>query len=61
MREPAPTVDMVPTLVDNSILSGGKFADSGYVSICDRSKVNLYDGQSVKVTVYKEAVLKGRR
>ena len=31
MCEPKRTVDMVPALVDNSLLSGGKFSDSGYV------------------------------
>ena len=52
---------MVPAIADNSLLSGGKSADSGYVSICDGSEVNLYDGQSVEITVSKEAVLKGWR
>ena len=52
-------VDMVPALADNSLLSGGKFADTGYVFICDGSKVNMYDGQSFKITVSEEAVLKG--
>ena len=59
MREPECTVDMVPALADNSLLSGGKLADAGCVSICDRSEVNLYDGQSVKINVSEEAVLKG--
>ena len=58
-REPGRTVDMVPALADNSLLSGGKFSDAGYMSICDRSEVNFYDRQSVKITVSEEAVLKG--
>ena len=61
MRKPAHTVDMVPALADNSLISGGKFADAGYVSICDGSKVNLYDRHSVKITVSEEAVPKGCR
>ena len=61
MRKPAHTVDMFPGLADNSLLSGGKFADAGCVSICDRSKVNLYGGQPVKITVSKGKVLKGWR
>ena len=59
--ESAHTVDMVPVLVDNSLLSGGKFADAGYRSICDRSKVKFYFGQSVKIPVPEEAVVKGWR
>ena len=55
------TVVMVPALADNSLLSGGKFSDAGYASICDRSEVNLYDKQSVNITVSEEAVLKGWR
>ena len=51
VRKPTNTVDVVPALADNSLLSGGKFSDAGYVSVCDGSKVNLYDGQSVKITV----------
>ena len=52
-------VDMVPTLAENSLLRGGTCSDAGYVYICDGSKVNLYDGRSVKITASKEAVLKG--
>ena len=61
MCKPARTVDMVPALADNSLLSGGKFSDAGVVSICDRSKVNLYYGRTVKITVSEEAVLNGLR
>ena len=50
---------MVPAISDNSLLRRVKFADAGYVSICDGNEVNLYDEQSVKITVSEEAVLKG--
>ena len=60
VREPARTVDMVPALADNSLLSGGKFANAGYVSICDGSEVSFYDRKSFKITVSEETVLKGR-
>ena len=33
--EPARTVDMVPALADQSLLSSGKFTEAGYISICD--------------------------
>ena len=49
---------MISALGENFLLSGGKFSDAGYVSTCDRSEVNLYDRQSVKITVDEEAVPK---
>ena len=39
--EPARIVDMVPALKDNSLLSGGKFDQAGYVAVCDDEKVSL--------------------
>merc|ERR1712051_96079 len=61
IREPARTVDIVPALGRNSLLSGGKFAEAGYVSICDDKEVNIYDGRTAKIVVSEEAVLKGWR
>ena len=57
VREPAQTVDMVPDLANQSLLSGGKFAEAGYVSICDGNKVNIYYGRTAKITVSEAAVL----
>ena len=61
VRKPARTVNIVPGLADQSLLSGGKFSKAGYVSICDNTEVNIYDGRTVKITVSEEAVLKGWR
>ena len=33
VREPVRTVDMVPALANQSLLSGSKFAEAGYISI----------------------------
>ena len=33
--------------------------ESGYLSVCDRDKVNIYDGITATITVSEEAVLKG--
>ena len=33
VREPARTVDMVPDLKNNSLLSTSKFADAGYITV----------------------------
>ena len=61
IREPAHTVDMVPALKDNSLLSGGKFSQAGYEAVCDDKKVSFYDGKTAKITVSEEAVLTGWR
>ena len=55
------TVDIFPALSDQSLLSGNKFVEAGYVSTCDDSEVNIYDGRTVKIVVSEEAVLKGWR
>ena len=57
--EPARTVDIVPALADQSLLSGNKFAEAGYVSICYDTEVNIYDEHTVKIVVSEAAVLKG--
>ena len=61
VREPACTVDMVPALVDQSLLSGGKFAKAGYISICDGEEVNIYDGRTAQIEVSEASVLRGWR
>ena len=50
---------MVPALANQSLLSGNKFAQADYVTICDNKEVNIYDGQTAKIVVPEEAVLKG--
>ena len=50
---------MVPALADQSLLSGSKFADAGYISICDDKKVNIHDGRTARIIVSEAAVLKG--
>jgi hypothetical protein len=42
--KPARTVNIVPALKGNSLLSGGKFAKAGYISICNGEDVNIYNG-----------------
>ena len=59
MRELARTVNIVPSLSNQSLLIGGKFAEAGYVSVCDKYEVNIYDWQTATITVSEEAVLKG--
>ena len=52
---------MVRSIRAQSVISGGKFADAGYISICDRDEVNLYDKRTDKIVVSEEAFLKGWR
>ena len=61
VREPERTVDIVPGLADQSLISGEKFSKAGNVSICDDEEVNIYDGRTVKIIVSEEAVLTGWR
>ena len=58
---PAHTINMVLTLANQSLLSGGKKSEAGYVFVCDGDEVNIYDGQTAKITVSKKAALKGWR
>ena len=50
---------MVPSLSDQSLLSGNKFAQAGYVTIYDNQEVNIYDGRTAKIIVSEKAFLKG--
>jgi hypothetical protein len=60
VRAPARDVNIVPSLVENSLLSTSKFADAGYTAIYDENKVNFYNTKTTKITVSaEEAVLKG--
>ena len=46
-------------MANQLLLVGGKFVVSGYVSVCDGYKVNIYDGHTAKITVSDKAVIKG--
>ena len=58
IREPARTVDMVPALAGQSLLSGAKFAEAGYILVCNGNEVNLYYSRTARIVVSEEAVLK---
>ena len=61
LREEACTVHIVLALAHQSLLSGGQFTDSGYISICDGDEVNIYDEKTANITVSEKTVLKGWR
>ena len=52
---------MVPSLANQTLLSGGKSAEDGYVSVCDGDKVNIYYGRTATITVSDATVLKELR
>jgi len=49
LREPARTVDMVPDLKHNSLISASKFADANYITLLMPTEVLLYDGEGLKL------------
>ena len=49
-------VDIVPTL-DQTLLSGSKFADAGYTVVYDKAEVNFYNANTIHIT--EKAVLMG--
>ena len=59
IQEPERTVNMVPALANQSLLSGGKFVEARYVSVCDGEEVNIYDGHTAKIIVSEKSVLAG--
>ena len=59
--EPARTVDMVPQLQHNSLISGVKFAEANYVTILTPDEVLVFDGEDLKLQINKDAVLRGWR
>jgi hypothetical protein len=54
VRAPARDVNIVPSLVGNSLLSTSKFTDAGYTAIYDENEVNFYDSKTTKITVSAE-------
>ena len=52
---------MVPSLANQSLLSGNDYYEAGYIYICDGEEVNTYDGCNAKFVVSEAAVLKGWR
>ena len=55
--EPAKTVDMVPELKHNSLISGYKFADANYITVLTPTDVLIYDGNNIHISVSNESIL----
>ena len=52
-------MDIVPDLAQDSLISGPKFAEAGYVKLLTPEELLVFDGEDLKITVSKEAVLRG--
>jgi hypothetical protein len=61
VRKPARSVNIVPALVENSLLSTNKFVEAGYTAIYDAKEVNFYDARTTKIVVSEAAILRGWR
>ena len=61
VRGPAKTVDMVPQLQHNSLISGGKFADANYITVLTTTEVLIYDGNYTHISVSNKPILNGWR
>ena len=59
LRDPARDVHIVPILQHVSLLDTSKMADANCIAIYDNDEVNFYDGNTVKIEVSEEAVLRG--
>jgi hypothetical protein len=59
VRKPARSVNIVPALVENSLLSTNKFVEAGYTVIYDAKEVNFYNARTTKIVVSEAAILKG--
>ena len=59
LREPVISVDMVPGIRNETLISTSKFADTNYFSIFDKEEVTIYDANMTKITVSCSSILKG--
>ncbi len=61
VHELARSVNIVPALMENSLLSTNKFVEADHTVIYDAKEVNFYDARTTKIVVSKAAILKGWR
>ncbi len=59
--KPTRSVNIVPALVENSLLSTNKFVEAGYTVIYDAEEVNFYGARTTKIVVSEAVILKGWR
>ncbi len=59
LREPACSINIVPSLVGNSLISTIKMVETGYTAIYDDKEVNFYNTTTTKITVLADTTFKG--
>ena len=59
LQEPAPSVNIAPSLVGNSLLSTVKMVEAGYMVIYEDKEDNFYNTATTKIMVSEDAILKG--
>ncbi len=58
VRKPARSVNIVPALEENSLLSTNKIVEAGYAVIYDAKEVNFYNPRTIKIVVSEGEILK---
>ncbi len=59
VREPTQSANIVPTLINNSLMSTSKFVDAGYTVVYDNKEENYYEKATTKIILSEDAVLRG--
>jgi hypothetical protein len=59
LREPVCSINIIPSLVENSLLSTVKMVEASYMAIYDDKEVNFYNTTTTKITVLADTILKG--
>ena len=54
-------MDLVPAMKKDTLISVGKFADAGYLTVFDEEEVNIYDGLKTKIEINSKPIIKGWR
>ena len=60
LRAPANTADAIPS-IRQTLVSGSKVADAGYVTVFDPDEVNVYEAEDVTIKADAQPVLTGWR
>ena len=61
VRELTQTVDIVPGLQHNSLLSINKFAESSYITVFTPDKVTIFDCEKTSISSTQQPILQGWR
>ena len=57
VRDPARTVDIVPVLKQNSLLSISKFMKANYLTVITPDEVQIFNGEKTTIASFTEPIL----